>query len=262
MATLSITMEPARTLTQGEPIHVRHVRPPKPIRFPTEEKVPEGRRHFELRTFLFRVLKLAFAGRAGLGSDQFVYWHGSDPRRCLAPDVFVHLGAPDEPVKSWKTWERGTPQLAVEIVSDPETEVDDFSTKLERYHELGVRELVLFDPDAPPGARLRVWDRVEDDLVERVVEDDRTPCLTLSLHWVVAPVEGFEAGLRLARDAAGEDLLPSPEEAFHRKADAAEREADAARREAEAAKQEAAAARARLAELEKRLAPPRRKRRP
>jgi hypothetical protein len=31
------------------------------------------------------------------------------------------------------------------------------------YHELGVKELVRFDADAPEGARLRVWDRVDGD---------------------------------------------------------------------------------------------------
>jgi hypothetical protein len=39
--------------------------------------------------------------------------------------------------------------------------------------------VVRFDCDASEGARLRVWDRVEGDLVERVVEGDRTPCTVL-----------------------------------------------------------------------------------
>jgi Uma2 family endonuclease len=241
MATFKMNMPPPAWSSSAVPRpSIRHVRPPKPIRFPTEEKVPEGIRHLELRTFLYRVLKLALEDHAQVGSDQFMYWNGRNPKRYLAPDVFVHFGAPHELVKSWKTWERGTPQLAIEIVSDPGTEIDDFPSKLERYEELGVPELVLFDPDAPKGSRVRAWDRVEDDLVERVVEDDRTPCLSLGLHWVVAPVETHPVGLRLARDEAGEDLLPSPEEAV--------------RREMEAAKREAEAARARIAELEAALA--------
>jgi Uma2 family endonuclease len=229
----------------------------------------------ELRTFLYRVLKLAFADRAGLGSDCFVYWHGSNPRRCLAPDVFVHLGAPHVGVKSWKTWERGTPQLAVEIVSDPGTEIEDWDDKLHRYHELGVQELVRFDPDAPAGSRLRVWDRIADDLVERAVSDDRSACLPLGLHWVVAPIEEWPTGLRLARDEAGADLLPVPEEAARRaQAEAQRGQAEAQRGQAEAqrgqaeAQREAEAARAKVAELEALLgaargpAPRRAKKRP
>jgi Uma2 family endonuclease len=106
---------------------------------------------------------------------------------------------------SWKTWERGVPELAVEIVSPNDRPVPWEST-LERYHELGVAELVRFDPEAPRGSRLRAWDRVDEDIVARVVEGERTPCLTLGLHLVVAPVEGYDA-LRLARDPEGRDLL-------------------------------------------------------
>jgi Uma2 family endonuclease len=233
---------------------IRHVRPPRPIRFPSEAEVPEGKRHYELRTFLYRLLKLAFADRACVGCDQFVYWNARSPKRCLSPDGFVYLGAADRDFKSWKTWERGTPQLAVEIVSDPGTEIFDWDRRYEAYLELGVAELVRFDPDAEPGKRIAVWDRIDDDLVERVVEGDATPCLTLGLYWRVAPVEGYPVGLRLTRDEAGEDLLPTPDEVARRDADAARRDADAARLDAGAARREADAARARIAELEAELA--------
>ena len=53
-----------------------------------------------------------------------------------------------------------------------------------------------FDPAAPEGARLRVWDRL-DDLVERVVILDRTACVTLNLGWVVSPVAEEPVGLRV-----------------------------------------------------------------
>jgi hypothetical protein len=76
-----------------------------------------------------------------------------------------------------------------------------------------VRELVAYDAEAPAGTRLRIWDRVEDDLVERAIESERSPCRTLGLHWVVAPIGDDPAALRLARDAAGDDLLLTAEEA-------------------------------------------------
>jgi hypothetical protein len=58
--------------------------------------------------------------------------------------------------------------------------------------------------------RVRVWDRIDDDLVERVVEDDVTPCVTLGLFWIVGPVDGVDVGLRLARDAGGKEVVASP----------------------------------------------------
>jgi hypothetical protein len=36
-------------------------------------------------------------------------------------------------------------------------------------YEFGVKELGGFDPEEPEGRRVRVWDSVEDDLLERVI---------------------------------------------------------------------------------------------
>ena len=167
--------------------------------------MPESKLHLEQRTALYLILKRELASRACIGSDQFVYWNAKDPRRCLAPDAFVKLGTRDEVFRSWKTWERGTPDLAVEILSEDE----DWDEKLDRYHELGVRELVSYDADRE---HLRVWDRLSEDLVERVVDGRATPCLTLGFHWVIGQLASDRV-LRLARDAEGAILLPTPEEA-------------------------------------------------
>ncbi|WP_437681943.1 Uma2 family endonuclease [Sorangium sp. So ce131] len=197
---------------------LRHVRAPSPLHFPEEAVVPETKRHLEIRTLLYLVLK-TFADRAAIGSDQFVYWAASDPSRCLAPDAFVRLGTPDTPFGSWKTWERGAPELAVEIVSEHDADPQTWADKLRKYHDLGVLELVAFDPEAAPGERLRVWDRIDGDLVERVVEGERSPCAVLGLHWVVVPAGGHPAALRLARTSDGAELVLTPEEAERRRAE-------------------------------------------
>jgi hypothetical protein len=74
------------------------------------------------------------------------------------------------------------------------------------------------------------------DLVERVVTEDRTPCLTLGVTLHVGPVAECPVGLRLSRDTGGTDLVLT--EAEGRAAEAA------ARKRAEE----------RVAELEKELA--------
>ena len=136
---------------------------------------------------------------------------------------------------SWKSWERGTPELAFEILSPSDSpERWTFEEKLLRYRALGVSELVVFHVDGDPGARLRVWDRIDGNLVERAVSDESTPCLTLDAFLVVAPVDDLPACVRLASDAAGPDLYPTAEGArLVAEAGAGEREADA-RRDAEA----------------------------
>jgi hypothetical protein len=224
----------------------RYVRAPRALHFPESATVPETKRHLELRTLLYQVAKYTFADSCAIGCDQFVYFDASDPARCLAPDLFVRTGTPDTSFGSWKTWERGTPQLAVEVVSDSDAPEAPWNEKLSRYHALGVEELVRFDPDAPEGRRLRVWDRVDGDLVERVLENDVAACEVLGGWWVVRPAPGLTSALRLARDARGVDLLPTGEEA-----EAAARQAEAAARQAEAAARQAAERR--IEELEEEL---------
>jgi len=79
------------------------------------------------------------------------------------------------------------------------------------------------DPDAPEGSRLRVWDRVDDDLVERVVEQEVARCEVLGLWWVVQPTPELGATLRLAQERAGSQMLPTEAEAEAAARQAAER---------------------------------------
>ena len=190
----------------------RYLRAPVPVHFPEGDVVPEGGLHFELRTALFLVLRGELAGRAFVGSDQFLYWNPVDPTACVAPDIMVRLGAPDAPVPSWKVWENGAPHVAVEIVSPTESATVDWSTKLERYRHSGVRELVRFDPE--DSARpLRLWDRVDGDLVERDLTDATLPSSdSLALYWCVTPDARLGRTLRLARDSNGAVLVPTPGE--------------------------------------------------
>jgi Putative restriction endonuclease len=110
--------------------------------------------------------------------------------------------------ETWRVWEKGAPELAIEVLSPSDTrEPLSFSDKLGRYASTGVLELIAFDVDAPAGERLRGWDRMGDVLVERVVTGERTPCLTLGGMFVLAPAQDQPVALRLARDAEGEDLV-------------------------------------------------------
>ncbi len=108
-----------------------------------------------------------------------------------------------------------------------------FDTKLEGYHAMGVHEVVCFDVDAVPGARLRVWDLIDGDMVERVVTEECTSCVALSastagrhFEWLVAPADAEPAALRLRCDGA---LVLTPDEhaaSLTRERDAAAGERD------------------------------------
>jgi Uma2 family endonuclease len=220
----------------------RFVRPPEPVHFPVSEEMPETNRHLELRTALYLILKRELASRATIGSDQFVYYDPTTARKKLAPDAFVKLGLPHAPFRCWKTWLHGAPDVAVEVVSDSDEGDEAWETKAERYRSAGIGEVVRFDPDDAERP-LRVWNHVDGDLVERErPEDGVFECASLGLYWVVVPHPAYVRILRLSRDRAGRDLLPTPDEA-EMAAERARREEAQARKEETRARQEEARAR-------------------
>ena len=192
---------------------LRYVQAPVPVHFPEAEQVPETKLHFRLRTLLYEFLALAFADQAAIGSDQFMYWDPTDPKACLAPDAFVRLGEPDHLFRSWKVWERGAPQLAIEIISDSDERDSDWDAKLQRYRRVGVQELIRFDPDASEPTRvLRIWDAVEGDLAEREVSGSAAQSRVLPGHWVLVHDAVLGRTLRLSHDALGANLYQTPSE--------------------------------------------------
>jgi len=214
---------PSRRSTQKRRRNFRYRAKPSAIQFPTDMGLPETRRHYELRTALFQIAKLALSDQASVGSDQLIYWNAADPSSCLAPDLFIRLGAPDTLFDSWKTWERGAPEVAVEILSDSDATELVWEERLHLYHELGIEELVRFDPVAPADC-LRVWDRVDGDIVERELEEPLTAeSPVLGLCWVIVTDPVLGRMLRLAKDASGGRLLPTPVEREAKKRHDAER---------------------------------------
>lgn len=190
-----------------------YVRAPVPVHFPSEAQVLESKRHLLLRTLVYQFLDPAFAQVAAIGCDQFVYWDPTDPRACLAPDAFVRFGDPDDLFSSWKTWERGAPHVAVEIISDTDRGEAIWQEKLHRYRRLGVAELVRFEPDSsePP---LRIWDLVGGDLVEREIQEQRSESAILPGFWLTIEQPGLGLTLRLSHDERGERLYLTQAEAL------------------------------------------------
>lgn len=217
-----------------EPNGIRYVRAVRPVSFPASDPdwdMGEGKRHQLFCELLRAIIRSIVGAGSSVGSDQFVYFDASDPKRKCAPDAFVKLGVPDELFETWKTWEKGTPELCVEILSESDTrEVLPLAEKLRRFHIMGVPEVIAFDADSPPGKRLRAWDLVEGDLVERIVEKETTPCRTLGLWFVIAPSSNpvLDAALRLSEDPRGKELLLSPLEQALADKDAALADKDAA----------------------------------
>lgn len=203
--------------------------------FPASADVPETQLHLDLRTLLYQLLSDYLGETYTVGSDQFVYLDASNPKRCIAPDVYLKHTPRGEPVKTWKVWERGAPDLAIEVISDTDSKPGKWEDKLAFYQACGVQELVSIDllSDVP---RLRVWNRVNEVLTERVLEGSWAESLMLDVYWVIAADDHHHRCLRIATEVAPLVLVPTP--------------AERARAEA----QRADAAEARIKELEAKLA--------
>jgi hypothetical protein len=221
-------------MTSAAPVRL----PDDPTFYPIEEKVGED----SLQTFtaeLFRALVdrwLVTRGKPTLvGADQFIYWMQHHPEKVVAPDVYVLPGFPREArISCLKVWEAGVvPTFALEIVS-PNSVEKDYREVPSRYAELGVAELVVFDPDYRKGrdrVRLQVFRRVRGELVQVVAtSEDRLRSRVLGC-WVRSVGKGEHVRLRLGTGERGDVLFPTEAEAERARADQASARAEQAEAE-------------------------------
>ncbi len=210
-----------------------------------EEKMGQGGPHSDRIALFLQVLRALIAeqGRiAYINSDLFVEWDPNDPRARVSPDVLLLEGQPADLQPSlWRTWEPGCdpPRFALEVVSD-RSRAKDYDESPGKYAALGVEEFAVFDPaaagpDAPRGSvLLQLYRRSPRGQFLRVDAGGGPVESQVLRAWLVVTDGGGR--LRLARDAGGTDLVPTPEE------------------QRRAAESRAAAAEARVKELEEALA--------
>ncbi len=158
-------------------------------------------------------------------ADQFWYYSEGDTHKCLAPDVYV-LPKTDPTLapSCWRLWELECPPLfALEIVS---SDVDkDYEETPRAYAQTGVRELVIFDPEAPKLAavsgakpervrvRWQIWRRGTNGQWSREVESNEDRVHSQSLCcWLRLVGKGDARLLRLGLGPTGDELFLSSDE--------------------------------------------------
>jgi Uma2 family endonuclease len=219
-----------------------------PTHYPVEDDMGEGILQKLIVELLRPMIERWLADRAGptfVGANQFIYWVQYEPTRAVAPDVYVLPGvSPDVAVKAWKLWETGVvPSFALEIVSGDVAK--DYEEAPRRYAELGVPELVVFDPESTASPDRVRWQVFRRHPRRGLVLDERSDgdriCSRVLGCWLRAVGAGPSLRLRLATGEAGEDLVPTEAEAERagKEAERAGREAERAGREAERAAKEA-----------------------
>ncbi len=187
-----------------------------------EDDVGEGTEQgITVRTLLAALTELARErgwARTLVAGDQFFAWVESEPLVRISPDVYLLDDPPAPPYPAmWRTWLAGqaAPRFAVEVVSDDWAK--DYVHAPRKYDQLGTRELVVFDPEAvftPRGRRvpLQLFRRDAEGALVRVPLGDG-PAYSAELDaWLVIQRAVGGARLRIARDAAGTDLVATAEE--------------------------------------------------
>ena len=124
---------------------------PSVVEYPTSDGKPlaESDLHFDRITYAAHALKIRYADTPDVyvGANMLVYDEPGNPRRHLAPDVFVVFGVPNHRRDLLKIWEEKPPSFVLEITSKT-TRHEDMRTKRQRYAAWGVDEYFLYDPRA------------------------------------------------------------------------------------------------------------------
>ena len=225
----------------------KHPRDRDPTVYPEEERVGEELLQRWIMEILRPLLQRWISERgivALVGADQFIYYRQHDPHKRIAPDIYLLPGVPPSTrVRSWKIWETGVvPSFALEIVSSDWEK--DYAEAPERCQEVGVAELVIFDPTyherpGSQGARWQIYRRAKRGTLRRieVSDEERVQSRVLGC-WLRVVGFGDDQRLRIGVGRRGDVLVPTAEEA------------ERAAKEAERAAKDAALARVAALEAE------------
>ncbi len=120
------------------------------VHYPESDGKPmaETEIHVEETMDLIDALKDRFrdAQDVYVGGDMFLYYVEGDPRKVVAPDVFMVRGVPKRKRRIYKLWEEGLPPTLVVEVTSSDTRKEDQHQKKALYERLGVTEYILYDP--------------------------------------------------------------------------------------------------------------------
>jgi len=143
-----------------------------------------------------------------VSGNLLLYYVEGNPKKCVAPDVFVVRGVGNRQRRIYKLWEEGrAPEIVIEL-SSRQTWREDLQTKLQLYAQLGVREYYIFDPE---------YDYLPEPLLAYRLEDGIYLPLEIENGVVKSEALGLELvetgeTLRL-RDLQTGELLPTATDA-------------------------------------------------
>ncbi len=112
-----------------------------------------------------------------VGLDSFIYYSEGDIKKCVAPDIYVVLGAKKTPLRrSFYTWKEGAiPDTIFEFLSDS-TKNEDRDKKVQIYlGEMEAKEYFIHQPNLEEPAEFRGWYRdTSGEIIEMTADTPRT----------------------------------------------------------------------------------------
>ena len=148
----------------------------------------ETERHRNEIMYTLQVLPSHFADMPDVcvSGNLMMYYVKGDPRKSVAPDIFVTFGVERKERRIYRIWEEGKPPDFVLEFSSENTYQHDLAGKKELYASIGVREYFLYDADkAYLPSPLMGFQLVERDYVQIPVCADgsvTSAVLKLDLH--------------------------------------------------------------------------------
>ena len=143
-----------------------------------------------------------------VSANLFIYYVQGNPKKRVAPDIFVVQGVPKGDRRVYKLWEEGTPPCLVIELGSKGTWREDQYEKWRLYEKLGVQEYYLFDPEYNY--------LVEPFIAWHLMEDGQYRLMKVKKGRIKSQVLGLElvdTGETLRRyDPATAQFLPTPAE--------------------------------------------------
>ncbi|HSK73874.1 MAG TPA: Uma2 family endonuclease, partial [Pyrinomonadaceae bacterium] len=142
--------------------------------------------HYKLISLFYNLLESYFSERNDViaAANMMVYYEKNEPKKWLAPDIFVCFGIEKYLRRTFKVWEEGVfPQVVFEVASDTTFENDLGGKRLD-YARLGVEEYYLLDPEREYlPSPLMAFHRQNGRLLLVNIEDNRvlSPLLNLEI---------------------------------------------------------------------------------
>lgn len=151
------------------------------------EPMAETDVHYRLITDLRFELEQFFRDESDVyvSGNILLYYVEGNPKKRVAPDVFVARGVRKGARRVYKLWDEGRAPEVVFEVSSRQTWREDLNTKWRLYEDLGVKEYFIFDPEYDYLVEPLIAWRLESGRYEAVeVADGAVKSETLNLELV------------------------------------------------------------------------------